>query len=239
MSFSLFRPGFDDRPTPRATRLSALPVSIAVHVVAVVALVVIPLLATDVLPFPQDPVESWIPAASAPAPPPPPRPIAQVAAASTTNPNAAPSVAPNGIAPDDGLDRTPPADAPQFTSGVIDGGVDGGKGLVVEPPPPPPPPKPLVPVRVGPLIKQPTRTVYVQPVYPEVARQARVEGVVVIEAVLGPTGNVEQARVLRSQPLLDEAALTAVRQWKFTPTLLQGVPVPVVMTVTVNFTLSR
>jgi protein TonB len=64
-----------------------------------------------------------------------------------------------------------------------------------------------------------------------------VEGVVIIEAVIGTDGRVQQARVLRSKPLLDEAALTAVRQWVFTPTLLNGVPVPLIMTVTVNFTL--
>jgi protein TonB len=78
---------------------------------------------------------------------------------------------------------------------------------------------------------------HVPPVYPAIAQQARVEGVVIIEAVIGTDGRVQQARVLRSKPLLDEAALTAVRQWVFTPTLLNGVPVPLIMTVTVNFTL--
>ena len=64
------------------------------------------------------------------------------------------------------------------------------------------------------------------------------QGVVIIEATIGPTGKVQDARVLRSIPLLDAAALDAVRQWEFTPTLLNGVPVPVIMTVTVQFTLS-
>ena len=78
---------------------------------------------------------------------------------------------------------------------------------------------------------------HVPPVYPAIAQQARVEGIVIIEAIIGADGRVQQARVLRSKPLLDEAALDAVRQWVFTPTLLNGVPVPVIMTVTVNFTL--
>jgi protein TonB len=60
---------------------------------------------------------------------------------------------------------------------------------------------------------------------------------VIIEAIIGPDGRVQEAKVLRSIPLLDAAALDAVRQWQFTPTLLNGVPVPVIMTVTVNFTL--
>ena len=77
----------------------------------------------------------------------------------------------------------------------------------------------------------------VSPVYPPIAQSARVQGIVIIEATIGPNGKVTDARVLRSIPLLDQAALEAVRQWEFTPTLLNGVPVPVIMTVTVNFTL--
>ena len=93
-------------------------------------------------------------------------------------------------------------------------------------------------MRVGGNIKQPTKTKDVRPVYPPIAQSARVQGVVIIEAVIGPNGRVTDARVLRSIPLLDAAALDAVRQWEFTPTLLNGVPVPVIMTVTVNFALS-
>ena len=63
------------------------------------------------------------------------------------------------------------------------------------------------------------------------------QGVVIIEAVIGADGRVEQARVLRSRPLLDEAALAAVRAWKYTPTLLNNRPTPIVMTVTVQFSL--
>jgi protein TonB len=62
---------------------------------------------------------------------------------------------------------------------------------------------------------------------------------VIIEATIAADGHVMNARILRSLPLLDQAALEAVRQWQYTPTLLNGVPVPVVMTVTVTFTLSR
>ncbi len=93
------------------------------------------------------------------------------------------------------------------------------------------------PVRVGGNIRPPTKVKDVRPVYPSIAQSARVQGVVIIEATIGPDGKVKDARVLRSIPLLDQAALEAVRQWEFTPTLLNGVPVPVIMTVTVNFTL--
>ena len=92
-------------------------------------------------------------------------------------------------------------------------------------------------VRVGGKIKPPTKTKNVTPVYPAAAKSAKVAGMVIIEATIGANGKVIHAKVLRSVPMLDEAALDAVRQWEFTPTLLNGAPVPIVMTVTVNFKL--
>jgi protein TonB len=154
------------------------------------------------------------------------------------NPNAAPIEAPKEIIPE------PPASTVGVSEGVpggVEGGVPGGVmggvvgGLPEAPPPPPPPPQ--APVRVGGAIKPPTKTKDVRPVYPPIAQSARVQGVVIIEATIGANGRVTDAKVLRSIPLLDQAALDAVKQWVFTPTLLNGVPVPVIMTVTVNFTL--
>lgn len=92
-------------------------------------------------------------------------------------------------------------------------------------------------IRVGGKIKPPTKTKDVKPEYPEAAKSAKVQGVVIIEATIGANGKVLDTKVLRSVPQLDQAALDAVRQWEFTPTLLNGAPVPVVMTVTVNFKL--
>ena len=83
----------------------------------------------------------------------------------------------------------------------------------------------------------PVKKVDAAPVYPAIAQSARVEGVVILEAVIDVQGRVESARILRSIPLLDQAALDAVRQWRFTAARLNGDAVPVVMTVTVNFTL--
>jgi len=91
-------------------------------------------------------------------------------------------------------------------------------------------------VRIGGQIKAPTKIKDVKPVYPAMAQSARVAGVVTIEATIGPDGKVIDAKVVRSIPLLDQAALDAVRQWEYTPTLLNGVPVPVLVTVTINFT---
>jgi TonB family protein len=93
------------------------------------------------------------------------------------------------------------------------------------------------PVRIGGEIRQPTKIKDLAPVYPPEARRAGISGVVILEATIGEDGKVRSARVLRSIPLLDQAALDAVQQWEFTPTLINGAPVPIVMTLTVNFTL--
>jgi len=77
----------------------------------------------------------------------------------------------------------------------------------------------------------------VNPVYPQDALDAKVQGVVIMEARIERDGTVSRARVLKSIPMLDDAAIEAVRQWEFTPTLMNGAPVPIMMTVTVNFTL--
>jgi protein TonB len=93
------------------------------------------------------------------------------------------------------------------------------------------------PVRIGGAVRAPAQLRKVNPVYPPIARSARVQGVVILELTVDTQGFVTDARVLRSIPLLDQAALDAVRQWQYTPTLLNGIPVPVVMTATVQFTL--
>jgi len=103
--------------------------------------------------------------------------------------------------------------------------------------PPPPPPPPAAPLRVGGDIKEPKKLKNVPPVYPKIAQAAKVQGLVIIEAIISKEGDVKDAKVIRSVPMLDTAALEAVRQWKYTPPLLNGVPVDVVMTVTVNFNL--
>ena len=92
-------------------------------------------------------------------------------------------------------------------------------------------------LKVGGAIRSPQKTKDVEPDYPPVAAAAKVQGVVILEVLVGADGRVNDARVLRSVPLLDRAALDAVRQWEFTPTLLNGAPVPIVMTTTVNFVL--
>jgi TonB family protein len=95
----------------------------------------------------------------------------------------------------------------------------------------------IAPVRVGGDITPPAKLKNVNPVYPAAAMADHIEGIVILEATIGLDGSVENAKVLKSIPQLDQAALDAVRQWQFTPTLKNGSPVPVIMTVTVNFSL--
>jgi TonB family protein len=94
----------------------------------------------------------------------------------------------------------------------------------------------IAPVRIGGQIKPPTKIKDVKPVYPAIAQSARVAGAVTIEATIGFDGKVVDAKVVHSIPLLDQAALDAVRQWEYSPTLLNGVPVSVLVTVTIKFT---
>jgi protein TonB len=77
----------------------------------------------------------------------------------------------------------------------------------------------------------------VRATYTPEAMADHVQGVVLLECIIGPEGRVDQVRVLRSIPLLDQSAIDAVKEWEFTPTLLNGAPVPVMMTVSINFTL--
>ena len=108
------------------------------------------------------------------------------------------------------------------------------------PPSPPPAPVGASSPQCGPGgdIKRPLKIKDAAPVYSAIARASRVEGVVIIEATIGPDGKVQDARVLRPvHRLLDDAALDAVRQWEYTPTLLNGTPIAIVMTVTVDFRL--
>jgi TonB family protein len=151
---------------------------------------------------------------------------------------------PSRFVEDDSLPE--PAHAPGFES----------PDFSALPPPPPPPPSPpareaparraqsgavpkdAAPVRIGGTIPEPRKTRNVHPVYPSLAVQARVQGAVVLECTISPEGKVVRVKTVRGVTLLTEAAVEAVRQWEYTPTLVGGVPVPVIMTVTVTFKLS-
>ncbi len=210
-----------------------LPLSLLSHSGIIIMLIALPILAPAVMPSVfAGGAPDWIATILPPPPLPPARPQPD-SPPPAGNPAAAPLHAPDRIAPEN-LDvrdfETQPA------VGIINGSDDLDRVLI------PPPPAPLSsapppPVRVGGAIRAPQKLREVSPVYPPIAQSARVQGIVIIEATIGADGQVTHARILRSVALLDQAAIDAVRQWQFTPTLLNGVPVPVIMTVTVNFTL--
>ena len=231
----VFRTG--DRIDRTRRRMSILPISIAAHAVAGTLFVIMPLAAeVDVPAIAPAFRAEYMPTAAPPPAPPRPR---RASAVAEPRPGA-PTTAPNEIAPE-----LPRPDGP-----VVDGAIDlgpstgGPGGLIanITPAPPPPVVEPAQPRIARPGfqgVREPKKIVNVVPEYPEIARISRKEGQVILEAVLDVTGRVQSLRVLKSETLLDAAAIRAVKQWRYTPTELNGVPVQVLMTITVNFTLAR
>jgi protein TonB len=236
----MFRYIIDTPVRTNRRRAYVVPISIVTHLVVVAVLIAIPLFAPGVLPVPAaTTLVAFIDRDVVTPPPPPAAPVARATRAEppsmdTVNRFAAPIVSPGVIGPE------PVGDA---TRGLIRG-VEGGDGtlgdmigVAVAAPPPPPAPEPSKPIPVGGLVTPPKKIYDVAPIYPTMAQATRVSGLVIIEATIGPTGDVLDAKVLRGKPWLDAAALDAVRKWRFTPTLLNGKAVAVVMTVTVDFKL--
>jgi protein TonB len=216
-------------------RLYPIFLSIAAHAAVLVVVVVIPLAAMDALPRIHI-VPEFMQAKPVQLPELPPPPHSRVTPQSSTvvDHTVAPTVAPDSINPE----LTVSAPAYDGLPGVPNG--DSNGVVVLGPTLPIPPPPPVTkPIPTGGDIRPPAKTKHVPPMYPQIARANGVQGTVILEAVISETGRVRDVRVLRSIPLLDNAAIDAVRQWQFTPTLLNGHPVPIVMTVTVSFELKR
>jgi periplasmic protein TonB len=219
--------------------------SIAAHAAVLVAIFVASLMATGPLPTPFNRLAFEIdktvrvmditlpPRRLATRQPQPGEASAPIASAVV----AAPVEAPLAVTPDTSNTAASGIE-PSVPGAAIDSAADTIQGPGRVETPPGPPAAPQAPIRLSSGIVAPRKTFTVDPVYPNIARTARVEGVVILEAVIDQLGRVESVRVLRSIPLLDQAALEAVRQWRFTPTLLNGTPVSIVMVVTVNFSLS-
>jgi protein TonB len=227
-------------------------VSTVLHITLLTSVIALPLIfMSDVMPEVPT-MMAFVAAAPAPPPPPPPPPPPAAARAKepvpakvSTSPDAAPINVPSRIEPEP---AKPSGGDDLGVTGGVEGGVEGGvPGGVVAgivggipthaPAPPPPPPPPQGPVRVGGPIKEPALVRRVEPVYPELAIRAGVQGVVILEAVVDEQGAVKDVKVLRSIPLLDNAAIAAVEQWHYSPVMLNGRPVPFVLTVVVSFSI--
>lgn len=223
-------------------RWSMWPISICVHVLIVVGVLMVPLTARGDLPEPAPLTRSVVVAKTMPIP----DSLPDVAPIMRTAP-VIPSVT---AAPTLALPRDVAAPAPgPFVPGVPDNagpidpsllGSSTGPGPVApvtqRPEPRATPPAVL---RVGQGVREPKRIAGAMPEYPALARSARVQGVVLLEAVINERGQVGRIKILKSIPLLDGAAIGAVQEWRYTPTLLNGVPVSVILTITINFTLQN
>jgi protein TonB len=215
--------------------------SFVVHVTVIAAAMVGRIAATTELPDPPRSTAFIMATVEVPTVPPPA--VRRQAPASASSEQAVPLAEPDAIVPDAIV-----PDATGLPDVVPSGGPIPGAGDVpVEwfgprPAAPPAPraavPPPRQPLRVGGVVRPPQKIHHVAPVYPAIAQAARVSGTVILEALIGADGTVHELAMLKSVPLLDDSALKAVRQWRFTPTLLNGVPVPVIMTVSVTFTLN-
>jgi protein TonB len=225
--------------------------SLLLQVGAICVLILIPLIYTQTLPSAQ--LKSMLVAPAPPPPPPPPPPPAApkvipkpVVRQFVANQLLAPKVIPKTInkieeaapPPDTGMGVVGGTGDAGVTGGVI-GGVMGGVPGAPPPPPPPKPKGPTGPVRIGGQVAEANLIRKVQPVYPPLAKSARVQGTVEFTAVIDKEGSITQLKLVRGHPLLVQAARDAVLQWKYRPTMLNGQPVDVVTDIIVNFTLSQ
>jgi periplasmic protein TonB len=222
-----------------------MPVSVAVHAAALATVLLVPVLRPAEIPPPAPSSVPWrVPPHVAPPAPRretrPPAMRAGGARALTRVDPMAPSSAPPRP-PIEELPLGPPDDSPPPVClkdcGVGPGtgqtsavGSEAGPGDSGSGPPT---------VRAGGVIQPPARVVYVPPVYPSIAQAAGIGGVVILDCTIAPDGRVVDVRVLSGHPLLNEAAVSAVRQWTYRATRLDGVPVAVLMTVTVRFIAHR
>ncbi len=223
-------------------------VSVAGHSLLLAILILIPLFFGNALHI--QPMEATYLVAP-PLPPPPPPPAATVRSIPRPKHFFAdkklyqPRVIPKQVAVVKDLPNAPQAVAgvpggviggvPGGALGGVMGGILGGMGHAL-----PPPPKPAVPhgpYKVGGRVQPPRILQEVQPTYPTLAKEARVQGDVMLDSVIDKEGDVTQLKLVQGNPLLVAAAMNAVRQWKYQPTLLNGQPIAVEMDVTVHFSL--
>jgi protein TonB len=225
-----------------AKRAISWPVSLALHVILIGAALGASIWFVEDVPEPPIPVAFY---ASAPPPPPPPpaapkappkapdqpKPV-QVKPQEMVQPQVIPESVPQPLAqpeaPSEGVEGGVEGGVPGGVPGGVAGGITGGTG----------PGGGEEPLRVGGEVKAPILQQKIDPTYPEAARKARMEGVVILEAIITASGTVEDVRVLKSvNPLLDASAVRAVQQWRYKPATLNGRAVRVYLTVTVTFNL--
>jgi protein TonB len=226
-------------------KTGALAASLTAQTLAIGVLILIPLIYNDRLPSVR-PISLALPPLSSPDPAPEPAPTTTSSSRPTLStrrilqlPSRIPQL----------FDTTPVAlEAPSLPLGALDGVPPGPAATVpfhIDTPPAAParvadPPKaPVKPQPVGGEVQAAKLIKKVIPVYPWIARQARVSGTVRLVGIVAKDGTIQQLQVVSGHPLLTGAALEAVRHWVYRPTLLNGEPVEVIAPIDVIFTLSQ
>jgi len=228
---------------------ATLPIAYILEAILVGVTVLVPLIYTEALPKAQ--LMTFLAAPPPPPPPPPPpvtAPVRVFRRVTVEDIMKAPTVIPKSLAP---IRDEPPSGAVGVVGGVP-GGIPGGSmggvlggiiGGVLSSalPPPPPPPKAATPrrIRVGGQVEQAKLIFNPKPEYPPLAKMARIQGTVRLEAIISKDGTIQDLKVLSGHPLLVKAALDAVQRWRYQPTLLNSEPVEVVTEIDCNFTLQE
>ncbi len=246
----MFEDLVESSPVPKKTNKPwTIVVSTLLQVTLLGVLILVPLIYTEALP--KTMLTTLLVAPPPPPPPPPPpaatpvkvvKPVARLMqAGKLMAPRAIPKevniIKEQEMPPDMGAVGVVggvPGGVPGGQAGGVLGGIIGGVGSNLPPPPKEAPKR----IRVGGQVQTAKLVNKVTPVYPPLAKQARIQGTVRLQAVIAKDGSVVELQVLSGHPLLVQAALDAVRQWRYHPTLLNGEPVEVVTTVDVIFTLS-
>jgi periplasmic protein TonB len=237
MPRDLFAGTFERKAGPRRSKWT-IAGSFVAHTVLLLALLVLPVLSA---------FDTYVVQARNIAfvvPPAPVMPAVPVAPPKTATPVpseikiAAPTAPPqNEVKVEPSLVVGPPAPPGSLPMGDGRAPIPGSDRSAVNIPSEPPPPVVIKPMPVGGNIKAPARLSYADPIYPQIAIAAKIEGMVILEATIDESGVVRDVKVLRSIPMLDQAAMDAVKRWRYTPTRLNGVAVPILLTVTVTFSL--
>ena len=239
----------DTRPGRRTLDFVA---SLVVHTLLISTLILIPLYFTEAIDLKQF-TQTFLVAPPPPPPPPPPAAPTVLKVRATTRrvfmsggKLLAPTTIPEKIAML--KEEELPPEVGVGVSGGVPGGVPGGQaggvigGIISSAPRTyvplaPSAPAPKAPVRVGGRIMPPRQIYAPEPSYPPLARQAKVQGDVVIDAVIDVQGNVVQMQVVSGHPLLLQAATETLRKWRYQPTYLNEEPIPVQFLVTIRFRL--
>ncbi len=231
-------------------------VSFSFHIAIVAVFIVLPLYFTTGLDT-QKLNLTFLAAPAMPAAAPPPAPVAPTPRPARVTPPkvitpgqiTAPTFIPRAVVPPD-PEGTPPDTALTGVAGGVPGGIPGGQmggtiggvlGGIPKGAPPPAQPVaqgPKSPIRVGGDVKPPRLLFGPPPDYPLLAKQSRLAGIVVIDAIIDEQGNVKGMRVISGHPLLIQAALTAVSKRRYEPTVLDGEPTPIALRVEVSFSFS-